>query len=485
MPIADAEILRQNPWWSDPIGWEQADVHLTRLAAGALCLPAEAVDQIPLDRPAIHTLRGPRQVGKSTDLKLLVRRALREGLSPRSICYLSLDVLQDVALAGVVEAFLSLTRLAGGSGRRLVLLDEVTAVRRWQFAVKHAWDTGVIHDDIVVCTGSSATDLRAGVAERLPGRRGDGRDVLVLPRSFATFTQVAAATVPASPGLSPARLAGADGRAVLEEMGVFAPRLDDLLRTYARFGGLPAAVVEAAGGALEPSAATTRIVYDSLLREVSRRGASEPATVALLERVVRSLGSKTNWSRMAREMGVPMGPGRRQQPHSKGETVRDYIEFLAAGYFLLVVYFWRSDSDSSALANDKKVYFADPLLHTVAHERAPGLAVDMSALIENLVALALYRRCEPEARQAETWALPDRLHVWQTAGGGEVDFVCGLRPELAAVEVKYQARPDLRKAGGMKRGFPGRAVIVVTRDRLEWRSGYVLIPASLLLWALG
>ena len=485
MPLSEAEILRQNPWWSDPVGWEQADVHLTRLAAHPIRLPAEAVDQIPLDRPAIHTLRGPRQVGKSTDLKLLVRRALHEGHAPRSICYLSLDVLQDVALAGVVDAFLSLTRLSGGSGRRLVLLDEVTAVRHWQFAVKHAWDTGVIHDDIVVCTGSSAADLRAGAAERLPGRRGEGRDVLVLPRGFATFTQVAAATVPVSPCLSPAQLAGADGRAVLEEMRVFAPRLDDLLRTYARFGGLPAAVAEAAGGAFEPSPATTRIVYDSLLREVSRRGASEPAAIALLERVMRSLGSKTNWSRMAREMGVPMGPGRRQQPHSKGDTVRDYIELLAAGYFLLVVYFWKPDSDSSALTNDKKVYFADPLLHTVAHDLAPGLAVDTPALIENLVALALYRRCEPPARQAEAWALPDRLHVWRTAGGGEVDFVCGLRPDLAAVEVRYQARPDLRKAGGMARSFPGRPVIIVTQDRLEWHSGYVLIPASLLLWAVG
>ena len=162
MPLSEAEILRQNPWWSDPAGWEQADVHLTRLAAHQIRLPAEAVDQIPLDRPAIHTLRGPRQVGKSTDLKLLVRRALREGHAPRSICYLSLDVLQDVALAGVVDAFLSLSRLSGSSARRLVLLDEATAVRRWQLAVKHAWDTGIIHDDIVVCTGSSARDPRGG-----------------------------------------------------------------------------------------------------------------------------------------------------------------------------------------------------------------------------------------------------------------------------------------------------------------------------------
>jgi hypothetical protein len=59
-----------------------------------------------------------------------------------------------------------------------------------------------------------------------------------------------------------------------------------------RFGGLPAAVAEAAAGLLSPSEAVRRVLYDSLVRKVQRRGAGLPATHALLERVIRSLGSR-------------------------------------------------------------------------------------------------------------------------------------------------------------------------------------------------
>jgi len=35
------------------------------------------------------------------------------------------------------------------------------------------------------------------------------------------------------------------------------------------------------------------------------------------------------------------------------------------------------------------------------------------------------------------------------------------------------------------RAFPERPVIVATKDKLERRTGYALVPAALLLWALG
>jgi hypothetical protein len=144
-----------------------------------------------------------------------------------------------------------------------------------------------------------------------------------------------------------------------------------------------------------------RVLYDSLLKEVQRRGASIPAAHALLERVLRSLGSRTGWSKMAR-------------------------------------------SQTNSLSNEKKVFFADPLLHTIALEHAPGLRADIPALIENAVGLALYRRYEPPERLIESFISPDRLHAWRTARAGEVDFVAGPRRELDVVEVKYQRQIDLR-----------------------------------------
>ena len=481
MALSDEQILAQNPWWTSG-GWQEADPHLELLRAQPMRLAADFVDGLDLDRPGIHILRGPRQVGKSTDLKLLVERALAGGLRARSVVYLALDLLEGRHLSELAATVQRALDLAGDEGLGLLLLDEVTAVTGWQTAVKSLWDGGTIRNEVVVCTGSSAIDLRHGAAERLPGRRQAGTDHLALPQSFAAFARAVNSDIPVSPRLTVADVCGSEGEAILREMRVYAPALEVELERYLRFGGLPAAVAEAASGAREPSGEAKRVLYDSLVRELQRRGASVPAGHALLERVVRSLGSKVSWSSMAREMDVPLGRGGGRPSH---QTLRDYIELLAGGYFLFVTYFWRSDSQTNELSRDKKVFFADPLLHTIALDGAPGLTPSMPALVENVIGMALLRRYEPAERLLETFALPERLHIWQTARGGEIDFVCGPRRQLDAVEVKYRRDVDLRTAAAVARAHPGRPALIATRKTLDFRETYALVPAHLLLWALG
>ena len=283
--------------------------------------------------------------------------------------------------------------------------------------MKYLWDQGTIRDDVVVCTGSSAVDLQRGAAERLPGRRGAGIDHLVLPQSFAAFAHAVGENIPPSPGLTVAELREPDGEALLAEMRLHGPALERALRGYLRFGGLPAAVAEALSGAHEPSAGVKRVVEDSLVREIQRRGASMPAARALLERVVRSLGSKISWSSMAREMDVPLGRGKKGRPSH--QTLRDYIELLAGGYFLFVAYFWRSGSQTNEQSRDKKVFFADPLLHTIALDHAPGLSTDTAALVENVIGMALLRRYEPADRLIETFPARAPTHLADSAGRGD------------------------------------------------------------------
>jgi uncharacterized protein len=481
MALTDGQISGQNPWWTNP-AWRSADPHLALLEAQPVRLAADFVAGLPLDRPGVHILRGPRQVGKSTDLKLLVERALAAGFEPRSIVYLALDLLEGQHLAELAATVERARDLAGRDGPGLLLLDEVTAVLHWQTAVKSLWDQGAIRDEVVVCTGSSALDLQRGAAERLPGRRGAGVDHLVLPQGFAAFACALNGDVPPSPRLTIAELRGADGEALLRDMRVYAPPLETALRLYLRFGGLPAAVAEAISGAPEPSQAVRRVLRDSLAKELQRKGASIPASHALLERVVRSLGAKISWSSMAREMDVPLGRGSGRPSH---QTVRDYIELLAGGYFLFVTYFWRSGSQANEQSRDKKVYLSDPLLHTIALEDAPGLALDEPALVEDVIGMALLRRYEPPPRLLETFVLPERLHIWQTARGGEIDFVCGPRRELDVVEVKYRRDPGTSAAAAAWRAHPGRPVVLATKDVLRHAERYTLVPAHLLLWALG
>ncbi|HEY5286539.1 MAG TPA: ATP-binding protein [Solirubrobacteraceae bacterium] len=481
MAISDEQILDQNPWWISP-AWRASDPHLGLLGAQPVRLEADFVTNLDLGSPGIHILRGPRQVGKSTDLKLLVERALTSGFPPRTVVYLALDLLEGRHLsemAGTVQRALD---LADGDTPGLLLLDEVTAVDGWQTAVKSLWDQGAIRKDVVVCTGSSAIDLQRGAAERLPGRRRHGVDHLSLPQSFAAFARALNADIPTSPKLTVADLRSDDGEALLRDMRIYAPMLDGALVSYLRFGGLPAAVAEAASGAREPSQEIKRVLYDSLVRELQRKGASVPATHALLERVVRSLGSKISWSSMAREMDVPLGRGTGPPSH---QAVRDYIELLASGYFLFVAYFWRNGSHTNKLSRDKKVFLADPLLHTIALDGAPGLAPNTPALIENVVGMTLLRRYEPPERLLETFILPERLHIWQTARGGEIDFACGPRRELELVEVKYREHPSLTAASAASRAHPGRPVVMATKNTLRVAEHYTLVPVPTLLWALG
>lgn len=481
MALSDEQIFEQNPWWTRP-GWRADDPHLASLDTQPVRLQADLVDGLDLNGPGIHILRGPRQVGKSTDLKLLVERALAEGIGARSVVYLSLDLLTGQHLSELAKTVRRALDLTGRDAPGLLLLDEVTSVEGWQTAVKSLWDDGLIREDVVVCTGSSAIDLQRGAAERLPGRRRAGLDHLALPQSFAAFVRALDGDIPASPGLTIGELRAKTGESLLREMRPYAPALQRALDRYLRFGGLPAAVAEASCAEREPSAEVRRVLWDSLLRELQRKGASIPAAHALLERVVRSLGAKVSWSAMAREMDVPLGRGSGAPSHV---TLRDYIELLAAGYFLFVVYFWRSGAQSNEISKDKKVFFADPLLHTIALEVAPGLRLDTPALVENAIGIALLRRYEAPERLIETFVLPERLHIWQTARGGEIDFVCGPRSALDLVEVKYRERPGLSAAAAAARAQPGRPVAMATKDTLRVGESYTLLPAHTLLWALG
>jgi uncharacterized protein len=481
MAISDGQILAQNPWWTSP-SWRESDPHLVLLQAQPVRLAADFAAGLDLGRPGIHILRGPRQVGKSTDLKLLVERALAGGLQARAVVYLALDLLEGRHLSELAATVQRALDLAGGDVPGLLLLDEVTAVAGWQTAVKSLWDHGTIREKVVVCTGSSAIDLQHGAVERLPGRRQAGADHLALPQSFAAFARAVNSDIPVSPRLTIADLCSSEGELLMRDMRAYAPALDAALERYLRFGGLPAAVVEAASGVREPSQEVKRVLYDSLVRELQRKGASVPAGHALLERVVRSLASKISWSSMAREMDVPLGRGTGRPSH---QTLRDYIELLAGGYFLFVAYFWRAGSHTNEQSRDKKVFLADPLLHTIALDGAPGLAFNAPALVENAVGMALLRRYEPADRLIETFILPERLHIWQTARGGEIDFVCGPRRELDIVEVKYRENPGLAAAAAAARAHPGRPVVMATKSAYRVAERYSLLPAHTLLWALG
>ncbi len=111
----------------------------------------------------VITLRGPRQVGKTTFLKQLIRKLLQDGHNPQNIFYFSTDlVANEKELFSLIHNYIQFAP----QGKRFIFLDEITIVDRWEYAIKHVVDLGLAEDILFILTGSSSFDLRRG-GERL------------------------------------------------------------------------------------------------------------------------------------------------------------------------------------------------------------------------------------------------------------------------------------------------------------------------------
>lgn len=68
-------IAAQNPWWQDR-GAIHEDRHLQELERSPIHRRPQVIGEFALEPELIYTLRGPRQVGKTTLLKCLIASCL-------------------------------------------------------------------------------------------------------------------------------------------------------------------------------------------------------------------------------------------------------------------------------------------------------------------------------------------------------------------------------------------------------------------------
>ena len=79
MEITFQLLQQQNPWWfREEIILD--DEKIADYEGQTYQYIPSALSEFPEDTDAILTLRGPRQIGKSTTMKLLIRKLLLESL---------------------------------------------------------------------------------------------------------------------------------------------------------------------------------------------------------------------------------------------------------------------------------------------------------------------------------------------------------------------------------------------------------------------
>ena len=318
-----SRLALMNPWWGDPARYID-DRAFQLLFASPVYFQNPLLDELPLDGRPFYIIRGPRQVGKTTFLRLLIRKQIMEKkFLPENILFLSCESLSRFSdVIDAVEPWLVQFR----GTKTLVVLDEVSFVPEWQRAVLHLDNTGQLADTTMFITGSNARDLKQS-SEKFPGRRYGGKDLQFYP-------------------LSPFQLA---------ELPAFKDQsLDQVLRIYESVGGFPHALDSYSRlGYVESD------VYETyknwIVGDAARYRLHEETLKHILYRIFLCCPSRITWPQLIENT-----------PVKSHETALEYVEHLHDAFICNVVYCYDRANAGPAFHKARKIFFVDPLLYYVA-----------------------------------------------------------------------------------------------------------------------
>lgn len=321
--VIDSNILKlQNPWWDDPSAIKR-DQHLLEIEGKPYRHEPSVINQMSLERGDINTIRGPRQVGKTTTLKLMIEKLLSEGTRPSSIIYLSCESLEShKELNDILVECLEKKK----KEHTLLLLDEISFVSAWQRSILNLANMGLLLNATVILTGSNARDLKES-GERLPGRRGKGKDYKLYPLSIVE----------------------------LSKLESFKDKnLDEILDIYMLVGGFPRAITDfvTLGGIQDSTYETYRnwIVGDAQRYELRQETLKQ-----ILFRIAQTMSSRVTWPVLIEN-----------SPVRSHETALQYVEHLQDAFLCVIHYCYNEKIKGPAFQKARKIFFIDPLLYAIS-----------------------------------------------------------------------------------------------------------------------
>ncbi|RLE90547.1 MAG: hypothetical protein DRN04_14815 [Thermoprotei archaeon] len=146
------------------------------------------IKDISLKPFSLNFITGSRQVGKTTGVKILVKKLLSQTV-PKAVFYYNYDFISSSKeLKKIINFYLKI-KYSNKIKTSYIILDEVTGVEYWWKIIKGYIDLGIFGNDVLIVLGSASFRLRK-FAEAFPGRKGYGTTIEVLPLSFGEYVQV-------------------------------------------------------------------------------------------------------------------------------------------------------------------------------------------------------------------------------------------------------------------------------------------------------
>jgi len=388
-----------------------------------------------LDRREAYAIKGPRQSGKTTILKIL-----QDKLKGKNVVFMNfedLDVLE--AFEANPKEYIKSFMLK--KGRYYFLMDEYHYVKNPGKKLKLLYDT--LENAKFIVTGSSSLELSGAMAKFLVGRVFFFE---LFPFSFHEFLVARDERL--------AKIYEEKNRQVREflidgktsiKRDIFLKEITPLLNEYLIFGGYPA-VIKAKD--YETKRIILKNIYDTYISKdvIEFLKVTDAFKYRCVVRALATLiGSLLNYTELCSIC----------QTYYK--EVKRIISILSETYIVKTITpFYRNPI--TELKKNPKIYFFDLGLrnYIIGNFSPLEKRSDAGAIIENFVFLSL-RNSFPD----------ETINYWRTIAKAEVDFVLRLNEQIIPIEVKYQTfkKPKISKSlrSFIKTYNPERALIV-TKD---------------------
>ena len=347
---------------------------------------------------------GPRQVGKTTLLRMLVAD------TERKVLMWNCDE-PDVRrrLAGPTS-----TELRAEIGdAEFILIDEAQRVKDIGITLKLMIDN--FPEKQLVVTGSSAIELSNSINEPLTGRK---YEYVMYP--FST-------------------------EELIKELGVQEERR--MLERRLVYGSYP----EVVNNVGEEREVLTDLVGSYLYKDIfSFQDVRKPEIIEqLLQALALQVGSEVSFNELGRLLGL------------NSVTVQRYIDLLEKSF---VVFHLRSFSRNvrSELKKSRKIYFWDNGVRNavIGDYKALGLRSDVGALWENYV---ISERLKHNAYSS----FYGKSYFWRTQLQQEVDYVEDIDGVLHAYEFKWSKAKQPRLTETFAKNYPDHTFEVVSPENYQ------------------
>lgn len=336
-----------------------------------------------VDAPFIKILTGVRRCGKSTILKLIMKRLVEErGIAPEQIVSYRFDSMEYDGYSAR-EIYALLKRALAPQRRTYLFLDEVQEIEGWEKVVN---SLATDFDVDIYLTGSNSRMMSSEIATYLTGRYVAFR---IYTLSFGEYLFF---------------------KSHYAEVGD--PKQE--LAEYVRLGGFPGTHLQAYSQ--DEVYTIVRDIYNStVFSDIVRR--NQIKKVDQLERVVKYVFNNVGNTLSASSISAYLKSERRSLDN---ETIYSYLDKLESAYLLHRCS--RYDLRGKAiLKTQEKFYLADVALrYSVLGYNEDSVA----ASLENVVYLELLRR----GYEVYIGKTPD----------GEVDFVATRQGEKLYVQVTQE-----------------------------------------------